>query len=149
MSIGKVPDGAIVLFDTPAFVYYLERHPGYYSQAAELFERMVDGRLTGCASVVVLTELLVPFYGRSEPVRARGLSSAIRSIPNLRVLDVTTGIAERAAQLRSKHTLRTPDALHFATGLEYGAEWFITNDRRLQRIRGEGIRVVLFTATSG
>ncbi|WP_404987325.1 type II toxin-antitoxin system VapC family toxin [Candidatus Hadarchaeum sp.] len=44
-------------------------------------------------------------------------------------------IAERAADLRARYGLRTPDALQVATALHAGATAFLTNDARLKAVR--------------
>lgn len=51
-----------------------------------------------------------------------------------RLVPVTEGIAETAAQLRARYNLRTPDAIHVATALENGCDAFLTNDKGIQRV---------------
>lgn len=43
-------------------------------------------------------------------------------------------MAETAAQLRAKYGLKTPDALQIATALEHHADYFLTNDHRLNSV---------------
>ncbi len=43
-------------------------------------------------------------------------------------------IAEKSAELRSKYSLKTPDAIQIAAGIENSASLFITNDERLKGI---------------
>ncbi len=47
-------------------------------------------------------------------------------------LELHRGVFERAAELRAKQRLKTPDAIHLATALEHGCDEFWTNDSRLQ-----------------
>jgi len=42
-----------------------------------------------------------------------------------------------ATELRARHRLRTPDALHLATALSHGCQSLITNDRRLSQAAGD------------
>jgi len=42
--------------------------------------------------------------------------------------------AKRAATLRAKYNLRTPDALQVATALEFDCQAFLTNDIALKRV---------------
>ncbi|HEY7677903.1 MAG TPA: PIN domain-containing protein, partial [Candidatus Methylomirabilis sp.] len=58
------------------------------------------------------------------------------------LLDVTSPIAERAAELRARYGIRTPDAIQAATAVEAGATAFVTSDRRLRRIRELPVLVV-------
>ena len=58
------------------------------------------------------------------------LESLFRSFltaPEVRLIPTTMIIWEKAAQLRA-HGLKTPDAIHAATGLESGCKLFLTND---------------------
>lgn len=45
------------------------------------------------------------------------------------LIEVTASVVELATGLRAKYHLKTPDALHFATALEAGADVFLTGDR--------------------
>lgn len=55
---------------------------------------------------------------------------------SLVTLSVSREIAELAAELRAKHGLKTPDAIHLATARHAGASFFITNDDRLPALAG-------------
>lgn len=43
-------------------------------------------------------------------------------------------VAERAAALRARYDLRTPDALQIAAVQAAGCQAFLTNDHRLKRV---------------
>ncbi len=53
----------------------------------------------------------------------------------MRLVPATLGIWEQAARLRGLG-LRTPDALHAATGLAVGCALFLTNDAIFARVPG-------------
>ncbi|MEP7336274.1 MAG: PIN domain-containing protein [Acidobacteriota bacterium] len=53
---------------------------------------------------------------------------------NFTTLAVSAAIAERAAELRARYRLRTPDALQIATALEADCEAFLSNDTGLRRV---------------
>jgi predicted nucleic acid-binding protein len=144
VSTTPIPGRATVLLDTPAFVYHAEDHPRHYAAADALFERLRTGDLQGYASALVLTELLVPYYRGGDAATARALASTVHAFPNLTLVPVSGRIADRAAELRARHGLHTPDAVHVATAIEHGAAWLVTNDHRLRRVETEGIRVWLF-----
>lgn len=139
-----VPDGSRILLDSVSIVYFLERNPRYYAAAAEWMERVNAGQLSAAASVLLLSEVLVPAYRGGSPAAARQARAALERIPNFELVEVTAGVSDVAARLRAVHNLRTPDALHVATALDEGAGWIVTNDHRLRRIEAEGIRVWLF-----
>jgi predicted nucleic acid-binding protein len=139
-----VPDGSRILLDSVSIVYYIERNPTYFAAASEWMERVNAGRLTAAASALLLAEVLVPAYRAGNPAAARQARAALERIPNFELLEVTAAVSEVAARLRAEHNLRTPDALHVATALRDGADWIVTNDRRLRRVEAEGVRVWLF-----
>jgi predicted nucleic acid-binding protein len=49
------------------------------------------------------------------------------------LISVDVAIAEKAADLRARYRLRTPDALQLATAFNAGSEAFLSNDRQLAR----------------
>ncbi len=141
---GAVEDSALVLLDTPAFIYFFERHARYRAAALQWFERIASGGLAACASVLMLAELLVPHYRAGDASAARELAETVRFLAGLEVFPVSARVAEGAARLRAQYNLHTPDAIHAATALAAGAAWIVTNDRRLRRIEPEGVKVWLF-----
>ena len=84
-------------------------------------------------STVTLLEVLV------HPLRSdnRELAAEYRDIllnSNLTTIEVSSSIAEQAAQLRATHNIRTPDAIQISAALSAGASHFFTNDIRLAEI---------------
>jgi len=51
-------------------------------------------------------------------------------------LTIDDSIFNRALDLRAHHGLKTPDALHLATAMQYGCNEFWTNDDRLNKAAG-------------
>ncbi len=136
--------GERVALDAMAFVYHFEARLPYYPLTKSIFQRLARGDLRAVTSSLVLTEVLVPFYREPGPGRAAELARTISDLPYLQVVDVDRRIASEAARLRARFNLRTPDAVHVATALTSGAEWFITNDHRLRCVEPEGIHIWLF-----
>ena len=60
------------------------------------------------------------------------LKSDFLSTPNLTIVQVDMKISEDAARIRRKYGFRLPDAIQLATALDYKAQTFITNDKRLK-----------------
>ena len=84
-------------------------------------------------STVTLLEVMV------HPLRSnnRELANEYRDIllnSKLMTLEVSSAIAEQAAQLRANHNIRTPDAIQISAALDAGATHFFTNDIRLPEI---------------
>lgn len=129
-----------VVLDTRACIYYLER-PAVDPRCAVLLPVVAAaqaGTVDLMISTVTVTELLI------GPLRAgnREAEAAVRLFAGLlcTVLPVDLAVAERAAALRAKHGLRTPDALICATAL-CSAAVVVGNDLRWKQI-GSGVRYV-------
>lgn len=48
-----------------------------------------------------------------------------------------------AAQLRAKHSIKMPDALHLAVAIQQGCDCFITNDKGIPSLPDAGIERLL------
>jgi predicted nucleic acid-binding protein len=88
-------------------------------------------------------QLLLPASAYSETLvafaRARRLEEARRAIAamGITIVSLTDTIAERAAELRARHTrLRLPDAIVLATAREMGGS-LLSYDRKLSQLAGK------------
>jgi len=133
-------------FDTPPFIYLIERHPTYLRLVRDIFARLDAGYLNGYSSVITLIEVL------SQPKRTgniaieRAYSNLLLSSARFSLLRVDEAIAERAADLRARYNLRTPDAIQLATAIHAGCQAFLTNDLALRRVTDQRV-LVLSTLT--
>jgi predicted nucleic acid-binding protein len=53
----------------------------------------------------------------------------------INIFELNIEIAKRAAGLRAKYGLKTPDSIQVATSVYTSAEYFLTNDIRLKAIK--------------
>jgi predicted nucleic acid-binding protein len=125
--------GKTVGLDTAPLIYFIEENPTYLEAAKLFFEAMDRGDFTVVTSTVTLLEVLV------HPLRSNNvaLATEYRDIllnSKLMMLEVSSAIAEQAAQLRAAHDIRTPDAIQLSAALHAGATHFLTNDVRLPEI---------------
>jgi len=125
--------GKTVGLDTAPLIYFIEENPAYIETVGSFFEAMDRGDFLVVTSTVTLLEVLV------HPLRSnnRELATEYRDIllnSNLMTLEVSSAIAEQAAQLRAAHNIRTPDAIQISAALSAGASHFFTNDIRLPEI---------------
>ena len=132
----------LVAFDTAPFIYFLQDYPKLAQSARMWFQPLISGEGNGVCSTLVLTELLTGFRKKRDRAGERTAQAFLAGTSNLRVIDVTQVIADRAATLRAKYGLRTPDAIHLATAIESGAKKFVTADRRLSKVKGVRVTVL-------
>lgn len=121
-------------FDTPPLIYYVEHHTVFGPIAREVFQWIAEGRLEGRTSILSLTEVLVYPKRLRDQVQEESYKALMLRAMHFLTLPVDEAIAERAADLRARHNLRTPDAIQIATALEAGCEAFLTNDLTLRRV---------------
>jgi predicted nucleic acid-binding protein len=127
-------------FDTSPFIYLLEGHGSRGLAAIALFETL--RRAVKVTSIVTAIEALTACQTPDRAELAKKYRHYLSIAKGIRVLGVDWPIADKAASLRARFSLRTPDAIQLASALTAGAKVFITNDRKLAAI--PGIEVVIF-----
>lgn len=121
--------------DTNLFIYFIEDHPRYGTWCTSLFDLIEQGRNSAVTSTVTLLELLVqPYRDRKEEL-AQKIFALASSYPKLEWVPVTMNVADRAAELRGRYRLSTPDAIQVATAIGHKATRFYGNDRALRRVK--------------
>ena len=124
-----------------AVIYRVESSPSYLPIVEPFFSSLAAGAFRAVTSVITLMEVAVGLLRLEDFALADDYEALLVRFPNLTIVDVDRTITRRAAELRAAHRLRPADALHAATALVAGANYFLTNDRTLSRI--PGIRVLL------
>ena len=66
---------------------------------------------------------------------------ALLASTDLRYIPLTAGVFDRATHLRSRHALKTPDALHLAAALQAECDELWTNDQRFAKVAGKELRI--------
>jgi predicted nucleic acid-binding protein len=121
-------------FDTSALIYYIERHPTYFSRMHFMMDQIDKGLISGFASTIALTELLVQPLRKGDVALARQYERVLLMGANFSTISIGSITARYAADLRARYNLRTPDALHIASAVEMQCDAFVTNDIALKRI---------------
>ncbi len=134
--------GEKIGLDTTFFVYFLEEHPEYLRATRAIIDEIEAGRISGVFSSVGLIEVLTGPKKLGRFDLARRYQQLITHFPNLTIAGINERIVELASDLRSKYNIGTPDAIHLATAIDFGADKFVTNDLGLQRVKE--IKVELF-----
>jgi predicted nucleic acid-binding protein len=114
--------------------HFIEANQAYDDRVTAIFQLITDGLIVGATSVVTLAEVLVHPLLQQNAALEQQYRDLLLNGDNLDLLPIDAAIAERAAQLRARHNLRTPDALQIAAALAAGCQAFLTNDRTLDRV---------------
>lgn len=125
----------MIYLDSCIAIYMVEEHPVY----ATVLESALAPNETYCISPLVEMECLV------LPIRQQRvdlIDKFHRFFLTQHRLALAQPIFHLAAELRARHGLKTPDALHLATARFHGCTQLWTNDDRLNAV-AEGLAVNL------
>lgn len=120
--------------DSSVFIYHFEEHPRYKALCADVFACMEVGTIRAVTSTISLIEVLVYPLARGEQDLAARYEQYLRFGPSLTLYALEPDLALRAAHLRARYQIRTPDAVQVAAAMAFGARIFLTNDDRLRQV---------------
>lgn len=127
--------GQVIAFDTNIFVYLLQRHSLYYSEARNLLRTVQSGENEGLFANIGLTELLTGYKQLNRYDEAYDYKNLLSHFPNLTITELNEPVVDFASDLRANYTIKTPDAIHLASAIVNGADIFITNDKALKKVK--------------
>ncbi|CAE6488313.1 MAG: PIN domain-containing protein [Candidatus Nitrosotenuis sp.] len=107
-----------------------ELHSAYSSQLLDMIE---DGLMHGIISTVSIAELCTGYYSQGDVKGKEEFLAHLISNKSFEIIDLSTKIADTAAKIRSETGLRLPDAIIIATGLTRDTQYFVTNDKALDK----------------
>jgi predicted nucleic acid-binding protein len=131
----------LVALDTSVWIYHFEGSAAHGRAADGVLEAITQGHIGAVASELVLLELLVAPLKKGLQDVADEIELMLMHFPHLQLAPVTRGVLVRAAEIRARYGLRTPDAIMIATAVESGATLAVTNDDAWRKV--EEIKIVL------
>jgi len=102
---------------------------------SEIFERIDSGCCKAVTSALTLLETLVIPLKKNDQSLVKEYEQVLSNSRGITLVDISIPILRKAALLRTEYRLKTPDAIQIATAVEYQCEVFITNDRKLPKIK--------------
>ena len=123
-----------IFLDTAPLIYFIEGHSIYQDKLSEYFSANDNGEFVFITSSITLLEVLVKPIKEKKTRLVSQYKNILLNAEGIQIFEISNEIAEKAAQLRSQYSLRTPDALQIATALIHGADYFFTNDQRLSSV---------------
>ncbi len=114
--------------DADVIIYFVQAVPAYEVLLTDIFGRIAQGELQAITSTITLTETFVLPFRDGNALLEQSFRDLLLNSANVTVLPVDAAIAERAADLRARYRMKTPDALQAATALEAGCQAFLTNN---------------------
>lgn len=126
--------GKLVFLDTAPLIYFIEGHSQYQQKLKELFLLNDKGNFRFVSSTITLLEVLVKPLKEGENKIVEQYKTILTNAEGIDIFDITMSITIKAAELRAKYNISTPDALQVATAIEQSADYFLTNDLRLKTV---------------
>jgi predicted nucleic acid-binding protein len=130
-----------IFWDTNLFIYLLEDYGRLSKAVVELRRNMLvrgDQLLT---SALTLGEILVKPAEEGNDELCRKYEEAITRASLVLPFDLKA--ARLYASIRCDRSLRAPDAVQLACAAGAVVDLFVTNDRRLQKKRVDGIQFIV------
>ncbi len=124
----------MLYLDTNILIYLFELHDPYSKKVATILEEFTSDGKQLVTSTVTITEFLA----------GTTLSSleTLRKVPKLNFIPVAENIAERAAILQRKNSIKIGDSIHLASAIQQEAEAFFTNDKKLIKVVEKYISII-------
>lgn len=120
--------------DSCIFIYHIEANPKYVALTDMVFEWLAEPESRAYTSSITMTEVLVPAYRSRDHKLLDNFYGFLSTYPNLEWVSVNLEIADLAAKIRARYSLRTPDAIQAATAIHAKATALITNDPKFSRM---------------
>lgn len=121
----------MVFLDANPVIYHLEQPAIWGSKASGRIAAFVASGEELAITDLVQMECLVGPLKKGDAALVDDFRAFFRS-PDVRVLSITTAVADRAALIRATHGFKPLDALHLAAAVEYACVRFFTNDGQLK-----------------
>jgi predicted nucleic acid-binding protein len=130
-----------IFWDSNIYIYLFEEYEELSALAANLRSRMLDRGDQLFTSAFTLGEILVKPMEQGDTEICRSYEKAITATSSLIAFDAAA--AKRYAALRVDRSIRAPDAIQLACAGSAEVDLFVTNDRRLQGKRVDGIQFIV------
>lgn len=121
--------GQRVYIDANFFIYFLNQQAPYFDIVVPVIQACDKGQFKGFTGDAVVAEVMVQPYRLNSPSeisKGKGLFSRENF---LTVLSHDALTFDLASQIRAGSTMRMLDALHYATAVQSGCRFLLTNDR--------------------
>ena len=136
--MGKLT-GQLVYLDSNAVIYAVEGYAELPGIRDALLIPMERGEVKAVTSQLTLLETLVGPRKAGNEVAEAGYRRFLTPSPVLTVESITDFILETAIEIRAKFGVKSPDAIHIATGIHFNCDCFITADAGWSRT---GVKIV-------
>lgn len=134
MGLAERFQNKTLFIDTAPLIYFIEGKSPFQESLLEIFKANKDGQLYFITSTLTLMEVMVLPLRLKKSELVDQYEKLITKSQNIVIVDLDTTVSRRAAGLRARYNLKTPDAIQVATAIEKGADFILTNDTDVVRV---------------
>jgi len=137
-----LPASGSVYVDANAIICAVDKNATYWPLLKPVWQAGLTGSVRLTTSALSLLEVLVGPTKKGDAALVATYDGLLHS-PDMDLVPIDELILREAVRLRAAvGGLRTPDALHAATGLLHSATIFITNDSKFRKVPGLPVTVL-------
>jgi predicted nucleic acid-binding protein len=133
----------VIGFDTAPFIYFIEDVAPYADLLDPVFGLVESRTLGAVTSTLTFAEILTKPFADKNFSLVDEIKFTLKTFAALTVLSIDEKLAEAAAHIRARYTIRLPDALQVAAAIQGAATLFLTNDKRVKKV--EGLEVIVLS----
>lgn len=130
--------------DSNVIIYFFGKTGQFQDQAATLIRSAGSEKQLLVSELVFLELLSKQSFSDFE---ADSLYLESRDLP-IKIISVSIHALLKAASLRRTNNIKTPDAIHLASAIVHGCEYFVTNDQKLLKLKIPGIKIINLEAAN-
>jgi predicted nucleic acid-binding protein len=127
--VAASPPVPLVYLDTCLFFSVIKKEPGLWQVPLQILLAAARGDLKLCASALVLAELS-SFKGDVDPTEQDHVIEQYLLQGDIEWMELDLFTAQDARKLCSRYRLRGADAVHLASAVRRGVDYFMSNDSK-------------------
>ena len=120
--------GQRVYIDANYLIYFLDRTEPYFDVLVPIFQACDRSDFMGFTGDAAVCEVMVHPYRNKSPSEIARVKSLFAREGFLTILRHDADCFDLTAQIRAGSNIRMIDALHYATALQAGCRYLLTND---------------------
>jgi predicted nucleic acid-binding protein len=132
----------IIGLDTAPLIYFIEDVAPYAELLDGSFALLEAKKLRAVTSTVSLAEILTKPLAEKKFALVDEIKFALKALSALSIVAVDEKLAEAAALIRARFSIRLPDAIQVAAAIQGGATLFVTNDKRIRKVNALEVLVL-------
>ncbi len=130
-----------IFWDSNLFIYLFENNPQYAQKVEDLRRKMLERGDQLLTSTLTIGEVLVKPTSMGDYALCDHYQKILSS--SALIIPFDENAARRYARVRSKTSVKGPDAVQLACASQAGVDLFITNDDHLKNKQVDGIQFIV------